>query len=65
VLEDYLCVAATDGSNKNDEGALAWCCASKKTGEILVRGRGRVTCAKIDSSSLRPELVALVDVVQF
>jgi len=65
VLEDNLCVVATDGSNKNDEGALAWCCANKQTGEILVQGRGRVSCAKTDSSSLRPELAALVNVIQF
>jgi len=65
VLEDNLCVVATDGSNKNDEGALAWCCANKQTGEILVKGRGRVSCAKTDSSSLRPELATLINVIQF
>ena len=65
VLKDNLCVVATDGSNKNDEGALAWCCANEQTGEILVQGRGRVSCAKTDSSSLRPELAALVNVIQF
>ena len=58
------CVAATDGSNKDDEGAQAWL-ISNREGAVLVRGRGRVPCAKQDASSLRPELAALLAVTTF
>jgi len=50
---------ATDGSNWNDEGAQAWGVANKE-GRFLLKGRGRVPCAKSDASSLRPELHALL-----
>ena len=63
ILEDDY-VAATDGSNKNDEGAQAWL-VSNRAGVVLVRGRGRVPCAKQDASSLRPELAALLAVTTF
>jgi ribonuclease HI len=63
-LERDECVMATDGSNRNEEGAQAWCLATE-TGEILAKGRGRVACAKCDSSSLRPELAALLAATSF
>jgi len=63
ILDDD-CVVATDGSNKNSEGAQAWLMANR-AGKVLVRGRGRVPCAKQDSSSLRPELAALLAVTTF
>jgi len=63
-LEKGNCLIATDGSNKNDEGAHAWLVANKE-GKILVRGRGRVPYQKSDASSLRPELAALLAVTTF
>jgi len=63
-LMDDDCVAATDGSNKNSEGAQAWLVANR-AGDILVRGRGRVPCAKQDASSLRPELAAILAATTF
>jgi len=57
-------MVATDGSNWNDEGAHAWGVADAK-GKFLVKGRGRVPCAKSDASSLRPELHALLAVTSY
>jgi len=63
-LEKGECIIATDGSNKNDEGAQAWLVANNE-GRILARGRGRVPYQKSDASSLRPELAALLAVTTF
>ena len=55
---------ATDGSNCVDEGAYAWGIATV-TGQYIVKGKGRVACAKEDSSSLRPEILAIVQALKF
>jgi ribonuclease HI len=57
-------IVATDGSNKNDEGAQGWL-VTNRDGKILVKGRGRVACAKEDASSLRPELAAILAAVSY
>ena len=58
-------ILATDGSNRCDEGAMAWCCANKESRHIIVKGRRRVRCARSDSSSLRPELDAIYGAIQY
>ena len=63
-ISNQNCILATDGSNKYDEGAMVWCIANKE-GQIIVRGRDRVLCAKIDASLLRSELVAILGSVTF
>jgi len=58
-MKNSKTLIVTDGSNWNDEGAQAWG-NTDEDGEFLVKGRGRVACAKSDASSLRPELHALL-----
>jgi len=57
-------IVATDGSNKNDEGAQGWLIVNKR-GKILLKGRGRIAYAKEDASSLRPELAAILAAVSY
>jgi len=58
------CLVATDGANRDEEGAQAWIIATDE-GVPIIRGRGRVNYAKDDASSLRPELAALLAVTTF
>jgi len=63
-VELNQCVMATDGSNKENEGAQAWILATKE-GRMLARGRGRVNYSKDNASSLRPELAASLAATTF
>ena len=63
IENDEWCIA-TDGSNYVDEGAYAWGIAGTD-GDYIVKGKGRVACAHEDSSSLRPEMIAIIQALRF
>jgi len=63
IENDEWCLA-TDGSNYMEEGAYAWGIAGTD-GTYIVKGKGRVACAHEDSSSLRPEMIAIIQALRF
>ena len=63
VHDGKICIA-TDGSNYKNEGAYAWGIANEE-GEFYVKGKGRIACAKDDSSSLRPEMIAIISAMKY